>query len=42
MLGNIRLACCVAGGMNLVPKEDDLREVGSKPLLDYVVLHELL
>lgn len=27
MLGNIRLACCVAGGMNLVPKEDDVLEV---------------
>jgi hypothetical protein len=28
MLGNIRLACCVAGGMNLVPKEEDVLEVG--------------
>jgi hypothetical protein len=30
MLGNIRLACCVAGGMNLVPKEDDVLEVREK------------
>jgi len=27
MLANTRLACCVAGGMKLVPKEDDLLEV---------------
>lgn len=28
MLSNIRLACCVAGGMNVVVKEEDLLEVG--------------
>lgn len=27
MLSNVRLACCVAGGMNLVPKEEDVLEV---------------
>eukprot|EP00879_Flechtneria_rotunda_P005819 GHRR01006123.1.p1 GENE.GHRR01006123.1~~GHRR01006123.1.p1 ORF type:complete len:1000 (+),score=452.54 GHRR01006123.1:320-3001(+) len=26
MLGNIRLACCVAGAMNLVPKDEDVLE----------------
>jgi hypothetical protein len=27
MLGNVRKACCVAGVMALVPKDDDVREV---------------
>jgi hypothetical protein len=27
MLSNIRKACCVAGGMNLVAKEEDVLEV---------------
>lgn len=27
MLFNARLACCVAGGINLVPKEEDVLEV---------------
>jgi hypothetical protein len=27
MLDNVRKACCVAGGMDLVPKDDDVLEV---------------
>jgi hypothetical protein len=27
MLNNVRLACCIAGLMNLVPKDEDLLEV---------------
>jgi hypothetical protein len=27
MLGNVRKACCVAGGMALVPKDADVLEV---------------
>jgi hypothetical protein len=38
MLGNIRLACCVAGGMNLVPKEDDVLEVREGLGLKYKTL----
>ena len=30
MLSNVRKACCVAGGINLVPKEEDVLEVGGR------------
>jgi hypothetical protein len=26
LLGNLRLSCCVSGGMDLIPAEEDLKE----------------